>query len=277
MRSLSIVLYQVRKNIPNQKIIKNCPIHCSSSHSHHCFFANYYQQHRLSSSTVTQKDRKDDDDDDDDDDLEDKNKNKSLLGGNPQPDPLHIIKNTGGKSGITNRKNILTILPLAWGVYKSTWEGFFDNHGKYKKDLKKAEEEEDGDDDDEPMFDAKDIKKKQKEVRKNIGRNVNFLKEEGSVALENAKDITGIRNKNDLMKWSMKQLKLANECVAEFMKGYRYGRDQEIDNVMNEYFKDIEFEDDNDKTSANEEDENVMSNRPIRSGRRKRRRKSLND
>ena len=71
-----------------------------------------------------------------------------------------------------------------------------------------------------------------------------LIKEEGGDILDMLKDTTGIRTKTDAKKWAMKQLRLANECVAEFMKGYREGRDEEIDKMMNEYFKDIQFEDD---------------------------------
>jgi hypothetical protein len=38
------------------------------------------------------------------------------------------------------------------------------------------------------------------------------------------------------------------------MKGYRVGRDEEMDNMMNEYFKDSDFDSDTDDQSSDKED-----------------------
>jgi hypothetical protein len=79
-------------------------------------------------------------------------------------------------------------------------------------------------------------------MKANVDHNVEMLKEEGSDIAEMFKEKTGVRTQQDAKAWAMEQLKLANECVADFMKGYREGRDEEIDKMMNEYFKDIDFD-----------------------------------
>jgi hypothetical protein len=35
-------------------------------------------------------------------------------------------------------------------------------------------------------------------------------------------------------------LRLANECVTEFMKGYRLGRDDEVDKMLTQYFQELD-------------------------------------
>jgi hypothetical protein len=51
------------------------------------------------------------------------------------------------------------------------------------------------------------------------------------------KDNTKIYTKEDLKKWAGEQLKLATQCVNEFMAGYRSGRDEEVEKMLNQYFK----------------------------------------
>ena len=177
----------------------------------------------------------------------------------------------GGDEPYPVARNTIELLKIIWADYKFTWVGFFDNH----KNKDEAE-----DDDVEPLVDVEKIKEKQKELQKNVHRNVETLKEGGTDIADEMKEITGIRNKRDLKKWSMEQLQLANECVAEFMRGYRIGRDEEIDKMMNEYFNDIDFDDEgdddkiddvDDQNNQNEKNETTSENK---AGRKRRRRKS---
>lgn len=181
----------------------------------------------------------------------------NYLGANPQPDPPEYQK----KSEQTKYVSFLEAIPLTWRLYKSTWVGFFANHGR------KDEKDSDDENDDQYVINQQEIDRRQKELRKNIGRNVKVLKEEGTHAVEAVKELTGIRSKKNLVEWSMEQLKLANECVGEFMSGYRKGRDQEVAKMMNEYFKDFE---------VNEGiiDEEKGKGNIMKAGRRRRRRKS---
>ena len=193
----------------------------------------------------------------------------SILGANPQPDPPELQQ---VKLARKRKLTLMEAIPEAWEMYKGTWEGFFDNHKKGFSDKNKDSEEDNVND--ESFIDEEKITKKQKELRKNIKGNVKALKKEGANALEAAKDVTGIRNKKDLVEWSMKQLKLANECLGEFMMGYRRARDEEIDKVMNEYFKDFDVEgDEKEKNELNKVD-GISRSSEIKAGRRKRKRKS---
>ena len=133
-------------------------------------------------------------------------------------------------------KNRRELLQVAWADYTSTWEGFFDN-AKLKK-----EEEQKQEDDYISSIDTEAMEQKGKDMKANVDHNVEMLKEEGSDIAEMFKEKTGVRTQQDAKAWAMEQLKLANECVADFMKGYREGRDEEIDKMMNEYFKDIDFD-----------------------------------
>jgi hypothetical protein len=70
--------------------------------------------------------------------------------------------------------------------------------------------------------------------------NLEMLKVEGKKALEQAKKNTGIYTKDDLRIFAEDMLRLANECVTEFMKGYRLGRDDEVDKMLTQYFQELD-------------------------------------
>ncbi len=55
--------------------------------------------------------------------------------------------------------------------------------------------------------------------------------------IEQAKEQTGIRNQEDLKAFASDTMRLATECLKEFMAGYREGRDNEIDKMLHEYFQ----------------------------------------
>lgn len=170
-------------------------------------------------------------------------------------------------------KNRRELLQVAWADYKSTWEGFFDNAKLNKEEEQKQE------DDYLSSIDTEAMEQKGKDLRANVDRNVELIKEEGSDIAELIKEKTGVRTQKDAKAWAMEQLKLANECVAEFMKGYREGRDEEIDKMMNEYFKDIDFDNEKEEgtkrdTAGNEfdsKDEDSDTKEEVNAGRRRRR------
>lgn len=167
----------------------------------------------------------------------------------------------GGDSPYPEAKDWRELVALTWADYKFTWVGFL-GQNKIEEVVKEENE---------ALFDEDKIREKQKEIRTNVDRNIEKIKEGGDVVLHEMKDITGIYNKRDLKKWAMEQLKLANECVASFMKGYREGRDEEVDKMMNEYFKDIDFDvDDEDEDEDDESEEENKAKRRV-AGRRRRR------
>uniref|UniRef100_A0A7S4MVL0 Uncharacterized protein n=1 Tax=Odontella aurita TaxID=265563 RepID=A0A7S4MVL0_9STRA len=132
-------------------------------------------------------------------------------------------------------------LEKSWIQYSMTWEGFFSNHGATDKE-EEVQEQERGDIDFDLDIDELRIrqKKMQKNVADRLGSNLNTIETEGTKFTKFAKQKTGIRNKDDLVKWAGEQIKLATECVNEFMQGYREGRDTEVDKMLNEYFKEFD-------------------------------------
>ena len=65
-----------------------------------------------------------------------------------------------------------------------------------------------------------------------------IVRQDAQELLEHAKDTTGIRTQDDLKALASEAMKVATECIREFMAGYRSGRDSEIDKVLHEYFQD---------------------------------------
>jgi len=134
----------------------------------------------------------------------------------------------------------MIILQKSWSAYKETWEGFSDNitgSGAYDQN---SYEEKEKDDNNEPVFDTDAMIKTTGDLSDNAERNVKALKEEGFRTVEVIKEATGVRNKRDFKAWAATQIKLTSVCVNEFMTGYRKGRDDEVDKMLNEYFKEID-------------------------------------
>jgi tRNA A37 N6-isopentenylltransferase MiaA len=72
----------------------------------------------------------------------------------------------------------------------------------------------------------------------NAVRNLHLIRQDAARILDQAKEQTGIHTKDDLKTLATEMMKLATECLREFMAGYREGRDQEMDKMINEYFRD---------------------------------------
>lgn len=81
------------------------------------------------------------------------------------------------------------------------------------------------------------VEAQRKQINTNVAKNVKFLRAEGPKALEEVQKRTGIYSLQDLKEWTALQLQLATECVHEFMAGYREGRDDEVEKMMNQYFQ----------------------------------------
>jgi len=135
------------------------------------------------------------------------------------------------------KMTLMEAIKLTFIEYRETFE---DNEDE-KKD--------DDDDDEDGFIQTKTdelLDKQQKissKVKRNTKRNVVLMRREGKIALEKIQEETGIYTKEDLKKFAAEMLKLATQCTTEFMKGYRSGRDAEIDRVLNEYFKEMEGKD----------------------------------
>lgn len=206
---------------------------------------------------------------------------KLLLGEDPLPDMFKDVEEElleeKQKRPPRNAQEVLEAFRETGRLYMSTWDGFFSNYEeKEPGETNTRETQEEKEKEEEPLFDEKEFMERRRDIKKNVKRNVETLREEGSHVLEAAKEYTGIRDKVDLKKWAMKQLVLANECVASFMKGYRKGRDDEMDKMLHEYFQDIEdLVDDEKKKPDNALNDDTIQSTPRpnrRQGKRRKRR-----
>mmetsp|Transcript_42845 Transcript_42845/g.48681 ORF Transcript_42845/g.48681 Transcript_42845/m.48681 type:complete len:256 (-) Transcript_42845:18-785(-) len=131
-----------------------------------------------------------------------------------------------------------TLLVESWEVYISThasWSGEPETENDNNKD---ANDKKNNKVDDALV--VKDAEKYYDKVKGNVTKNVAFLETEGKDALSAIKEKTGIHTVQDLKSWAGEQMTLANECLQEFMSGYRQGRDDEVEKMLNDYFQEEE-------------------------------------
>ena len=115
----------------------------------------------------------------------------------------------------------------AWEEYRKTWANGL-----------RGEEKEN-----EVMSQGKDPKDHFNDAKENLARNSNIVREDAQQLAEQLSRKTGIRNKDDLRNMATEIMKLATDCLKEFMSGYRNARDEEVEKMMNEYFQEDEEED----------------------------------
>lgn len=133
----------------------------------------------------------------------------------------------------------------AWNTYLFLWEGSFLSEKIRDKDgniigVKKVDEDEEEDDMKETMKEKATDTATQ--IAQNVQKNVATIQHEAPKLLVSAQKLTGISTKEELKQWATEQLKLGTECLSMFMKGYRQGRDDEVDKMLHEYFNDIDEE-----------------------------------
>ena len=140
----------------------------------------------------------------------------------------------------------------AWEKYLWTHEGFLREEKKgIKRDdngnIMQTEEEEDDDDDKNSKSLQDKATNAASELVSNVQKNVHTIKEEVPKLVQIGQQITGVSTKEELREWVGEQLKLGTACLSAFMKGYRKGRDEEVDRMLHEYFKDLDEKTDSDK------------------------------
>ena len=174
-----------------------------------------------------------------------------ILTGRPQPNPEDYAGEP--KRAYEIPKTIegwKTVLRKTWDQYYDTFEGWEtaeerEEREREERRAKGIADEDMIDEEEEDVvyeieIDEDAVKRKQREITDNFGRNVNVLSSTGQDLLQQAKDKTGIRTKEDLQRWAGDQMKLMTACLSEFMGGYREGRDEEVDRMLNEYFKELD-------------------------------------
>eukprot|EP00579_Thalassiosira_antarctica_P006661 CAMPEP_0201881392 /NCGR_PEP_ID=MMETSP0902-20130614/11710_1 /ASSEMBLY_ACC=CAM_ASM_000551 /TAXON_ID=420261 /ORGANISM="Thalassiosira antarctica, Strain CCMP982" /LENGTH=385 /DNA_ID=CAMNT_0048409595 /DNA_START=21 /DNA_END=1178 /DNA_ORIENTATION=- len=154
-----------------------------------------------------------------------------------------------------------TVWQRAWTKYRWTFEGFILEEGKTKRDAygNILPQDEESDDDASTKEDDRGLREKATDaadqVAQNVQKNISTMKEEAPKLLQMGQQVTGISSREELREWLSAQLKLGTACLGEFMKGYRKGRDDEVDRMLHQYFKDL----DDEKEPKNEEEGNESS------------------
>ena len=111
----------------------------------------------------------------------------------------------------------------------------------------------------------KNAKMSKKDVEDNLKKNIEVARDGAQEILKHASKTTGINDTKDLRKIAEELLQLATACLKEFMAGYRQGRDNEIDKMLNEYFKEQSAEEDSNKDGGkDEEKKNKRKRKPKR-------------
>ena len=161
--------------------------------------------------------------------------------------------------------------------YLNTFEGFLDNHtigSETRKNVIPNESESKSNTNISSMntiTDHKNIKKQMDTIRNNLDNNIQTIQEEGQTLIHNVKEKTGLKTKDDLRNVATSMMSLATECISHFIKGYKEGRDQEVDRVLHQYFQDQNNEkNEQTQTQTKQEQEHEQERKLFRKRRRKR-------
>ena len=126
------------------------------------------------------------------------------------------------------------ILSLAWRDYKETWVGFTTSKGILVQDQNDVEQQQLA----ETRKEA--IESKKKEVLRNMKRNRRFLQATAMKIRHEVRTRTGITSMEDIKQYAADAMRLATECLQQFMSGYRKGRDDEVEKMLTQYFQQLE-------------------------------------
>lgn len=216
-----------------------------------------------------EKEECDSEDEGEDADEESSDSIYKILTGRPQEDPSDYVEE-GRKKYVLPKtlEGWKTFVRDVWTTYYNTFQGWETEEERIEREREERRtkglpvDDADGEDETETVYeieyDEDALRRKQKDITDNVGRNLNIAHSTGQDLLEKAKEKTGIRTKEDLKIWAGEQMKLATACLSEFMGGYREGRDEEVDRMLNEYFKDLD-ENDEEEKSGNDNTREIKS------------------
>jgi hypothetical protein len=128
-------------------------------------------------------------------------------------------------------------LSIGWKHYRGTWNGFLTSRGFLVEDKNEDEKRED-----------EGTSSKWEDAARNLKQNVNFLENETEALRKKVRQDTGISSAEDLKRLAGDMMRLASDCVKEFMSGYRKGRDDEVEMMLTRYLNDLEVEANKPKT-----------------------------
>jgi hypothetical protein len=127
------------------------------------------------------------------------------------------------------------VFSLAWREYKETWVGFTTSKGIFVEENDVIEEQA-------RKKQVEVIKSKSQEVMKNVKRNARFLQVGALKIRKEVRERTGITSIEDVKALAADAMRLATECLTQFMQGYRKGRDEEVEKMLTQYFQNLEAE-----------------------------------
>ena len=139
-------------------------------------------------------------------------------------------------------------------TYLWTFEGFLLPKKKRDENGNIIPEEEVVDEEEEKNATIKDkAKDTANQMAGNLQNNISTIQQEAPKIVEMGHQVTGISSREELREWVGEQLKLGTACLTAFMRGYRKGRDDEVDRMLHEYFND--FDEGKKETATNDVDE----------------------
>ena len=127
------------------------------------------------------------------------------------------------------------ILSLTWRDYKETWVGFTTSKGILVQDQNDAQQQQLAEQQRNDMIDAK-----KNEVMRNMKRNRRFLQVTAMKIRHEVRTRSGITSMEDMKQYAADAMRLATECLQQFMSGYRKGRDDEVEKMLTQYFQQLE-------------------------------------
>lgn len=148
------------------------------------------------------------------------------------------------------RKRIPTSeqIQKGWALYKETWEDGITGIPTSRPKEQQTTNQSTG-----VVESSISAQDQLREIGDNATNNLKIVRKDAQDLLEQAKETTGIRTQDDLKVLASEAMKIATECIREFMAGYRQGRDSEIDKMLHEYFQgDDEEEEDQMKSGEND-------------------------
>ena len=144
----------------------------------------------------------------------------------------------------------------AWSLYKETWEDGIQGVPDKRKDSNEM-----NDDSVESAIVPSITQQQLEDIGENASKNLQIVRKDSQDLLEHTKNTTGIHTQDDAKALAAEAMKVATDCIREFMSGYREGRDSEIDKMLHEYFQDEEEGNDSgpDNQSILDNSDNVES------------------
>jgi hypothetical protein len=136
-----------------------------------------------------------------------------------------------------------------WRDYRSTWVGFWTSRGFLVEDADTSNSNATADTNESTGSSANNalttqqqqtLDRAQDQITTNIQRNTKFVKHAAQRLGSELQSHTGIYNTQDLRTWAAAVMRLGSDSVAQFMAGYRTGRDQEVTNMLTSYFEQLQ-------------------------------------